>query len=72
MPDAKLPPATAAPGGRTGHGPAIRPTRCALDERIVVRHGLRGFWVFEGESAGRVRELMSRRDGDPVGWRRVP
>lgn len=44
----------------------------ALDERIFVRHGVRGFWVFERDSAGKVVELVNWRDNNPVIWRRMP
>ena len=34
----------------------------ALDERIFIRHGVRGFWVFEGDS------LVNWRDNNAVTW----
>lgn len=44
----------------------------ALDERLFIRHGVRGFWVFERDSTGRVTELVNWRDNNAVRWRRVP
>jgi len=50
-----------------GHPP--QPLR-ALDDRLFVRDGSRGFWVFEltGRS---VTRLVNWRDNNPVVWRRV-
>ncbi|HEY8852124.1 MAG TPA: hypothetical protein VIM36_08085 [Gemmatimonadaceae bacterium] len=42
----------------------------AIDERIFVRHGVRGFWLFERDSAGAVSLLVNWRDNNPVIWRR--
>lgn len=42
----------------------------AIDERIFVRHGVRGFWLFERDSAGAVSRLVNWRDNNPVIWRR--
>jgi hypothetical protein len=42
----------------------------AIDERIFVRHGMRGFWLFERDSAGAVSRLVNWRDNKPVIWRR--
>jgi hypothetical protein len=44
----------------------------ALDERLFVRHGVRGFWLFERDSTGRVTRLVHWRDNNPVVWRREP
>ena len=43
----------------------------ALDDRIFVRDGARGFWVFESGPDGRVDRLVQWRDNNPVVWRRV-
>jgi len=43
----------------------------AIDERIFIRHGARGFWLFERDSTGAVVRLVSWRDNNPVVWRRV-
>jgi hypothetical protein len=53
----------------------VRPSRpaerlYAIDERIFVRHGVRGFWLFERDSAGAVSRLVNWRDNNPVIWRR--
>lgn len=42
----------------------------ALDDRLFVRHGVRGFWLFERDSTGRVTGLVNWRDNNPVAWRR--
>ena len=42
----------------------------ALDERIFIRHGVRGFWVFERDSSGAVTEVVNWRDNNPLVWRR--
>jgi hypothetical protein len=42
----------------------------ALDDRLFVRHGVRGFWLFERDSAGKVTRLVNWRDNNPVVWRR--
>jgi hypothetical protein len=44
----------------------------ALDNRLFVRHGARGFWLFERDSTGRVTRLVNWRDNNPVAWRREP
>jgi hypothetical protein len=44
----------------------------ALDDRLFIRHGVRGFWVFERDSSGVVTELVNWRDNNPVVWRRRP
>ncbi len=44
----------------------------ALDDRLFVRHGVRGFWVFERDGSGAVAELVNWRDNNPVVWRRRP
>jgi len=41
----------------------------AIDERIFVRHGVRGFWLFERDSAGAVSRLVNWRDNNPLIWR---
>ncbi len=43
----------------------------AIEERIFVRHGVRGFWLFERDSAGAVSRLVNWRDNNPVIWRRM-
>lgn len=43
----------------------------AIDERIFIRHGARGFWLFERDSKGAIVRLVSWRDNNPVIWRRV-
>ena len=43
----------------------------ALEDRIFIRHGVRGFWVFERDPAGAVTELVNWRDNNAVVWRRV-
>ena len=43
----------------------------ALDSRLFIRHGIRGFWVFERDSDGVVTEVVNWRDNNPVTWRRV-
>lgn len=54
--------------GRAGRPPQrLR----ALDDRIFVRDGARGVWVFERDSAGRVSRLVNWRDNNAVVWRRV-
>lgn len=42
----------------------------ALDDRLFVRDGVRGFWVFERDSAGAVTQLVQWRDNNAVVWRR--
>lgn len=43
----------------------------ALDDRIFIRHGIRGFWVFERDGTGRVVQVVDWRDHNPVRWTRV-
>lgn len=43
----------------------------AIDQRIFVRHGARGFWLFERDERGAVTRLVNWRDNNPVVWRRV-
>ena len=43
----------------------------ALDDRLFVRHGVRGFWVFERDSSGAVKRLVNWRDNNAVTWDRV-
>jgi hypothetical protein len=42
----------------------------ALDDELFVRHGVRGFWLFERDSTGKVTRLVNWRDNNPVAWRR--
>jgi hypothetical protein len=44
----------------------------ALDDRIFVRNGARGFWAFERDSTGAVARLVQWRDNNAVRWRRRP
>jgi hypothetical protein len=44
----------------------------ALDDRIFIRHGVRGFWVFERDVSGAVSRLVNWRDNNAVVWRRTP
>jgi hypothetical protein len=44
----------------------------ALDDRLFIRHGVRGFWVFERDSTGAVKDLVNWRDNNAVVWRRQP
>ncbi|HJU65609.1 MAG TPA: nuclear transport factor 2 family protein [Gemmatimonadaceae bacterium] len=44
----------------------------ALEERIFVRHGARGFWVFAPDSAGRAPRVTNWRDNNPLVWKRLP
>ena len=44
----------------------------ALDPRIFIRHGVRGFWLFERDASGKVTELAQWRDNNRVSWKRVP
>jgi hypothetical protein len=48
----------------------LEPAVHALDDRLFVRHGVRGFWLFERDSSGRVTGLVNWRDNNPVAWRR--
>lgn len=43
----------------------------ALDDRIFIRHGVRGFWLFERDAAGRVTHLANWRDNNKVSWKRT-
>jgi hypothetical protein len=36
----------------------------ALDDRLFIRHGVRGFWVFERDSTGAVKDLVNWRDNN--------
>lgn len=44
----------------------------AVDDRIFIRHGVRGFWVFERNPAGAVDRLTDWRDNNAVTWTRTP
>jgi hypothetical protein len=44
----------------------------ALDDRLFIRHGVRGFWVFERDSTGAVGDLVNWRDNNAVVWHRQP
>jgi hypothetical protein len=43
----------------------------ALDDRLFIRHGARGFWVFERDRAGAVDRLVYWRDNNAVTWTRA-
>jgi hypothetical protein len=43
----------------------------ALDDLLFIRHGARGFWVFERDSSGTVSALVSWRDNNRVVWQKV-
>jgi hypothetical protein len=43
----------------------------ALDGRTFVRHGARGYWVFEQNEAGAVVRLVHWRDNNAIVWRRT-
>lgn len=43
----------------------------AIDDRIFIRHGARGFWVFETDSTGKVDRVVDWRDNNAVTWMRV-
>jgi len=43
-----------------------------LDDRLFIRHGVRGFWVFERDPAGAVTRLVNWRDNNAVVWHREP
>jgi len=42
----------------------------ALDERTFIRHGVRGFWIFEVDNAGAASTLVNWRDNNAVVWHR--
>jgi hypothetical protein len=42
----------------------------ALDDHIFIRHGVRGFWVFEPDSTGTITKLVNWRDNNAVVWSR--
>ena len=44
----------------------------ALDDRTFIRHGVRGFWLFERDAAGRVARLVNWRDNNAVVWNPAP
>ena len=44
----------------------------ALDDRMFIRHGVRGFWVFQRDSTGMVKRLTNWRDNNAVVWTREP
>jgi hypothetical protein len=41
-----------------------------IDERIFIRHGVRGFWLVERDAKGAVVSLVNWRDNNPVVWHR--
>lgn len=43
----------------------------AVDDRIFIRHGVRGFWLFERDTAGKVSQVANWRDNNPVVWHRA-
>jgi hypothetical protein len=43
----------------------------ALDDHVFIRHGIRGFWVFERDASGKVKQAVNWRDNNPVVWTRV-
>jgi hypothetical protein len=54
---------------RTGRDPQ---PLYALDDRLFIRHGVRGFWVFERDATGAVVDLVNWRDNNAVVWHRQP
>lgn len=40
----------------------------ALAPTIFIRHGVRGFWVFERDGAGVVRRVVNWRDNNALVW----
>ena len=40
----------------------------ALTPAIFIRHGVRGFWVFERDGAGVVRRVVNWRDNNALEW----
>ncbi|MEO8200001.1 MAG: nuclear transport factor 2 family protein [Gemmatimonadota bacterium] len=42
----------------------------AIDDRIFIRHGVRGFWLFERDNHGAVVRLVNWRDNNAVVWER--
>src|SRR5262249_7267607 len=42
----------------------------AIDDRIFIRHQVRGFWLFERDAGGLVSRLVNWRDNNPVVWTR--
>jgi uncharacterized protein DUF4440 len=55
--------------GRTGRDPQ---PLYALDDRVFIRHGVRGFWVFERDTSGKVVTLVNWRDNNAVIWHCAP
>lgn len=43
----------------------------ALDDRTFIRHGARGYWVFEGDGNGAVSRLVYWRDNNAIVWQRT-
>jgi len=41
-------------------------------EALFIRHGVRGFWVFERDGSGAVTTLVNWRDNNAVTWRKLP
>lgn len=52
-----------------GSRPAVR--LYDINDRIFIRHGVRGFWLFEPDAAGKVTQVANWRDNNPVVWRRA-
>ncbi len=42
----------------------------AIDDRIFIRHQVRGFWLFERDDQGKVSRLVNWRDNNAVVWTR--
>lgn len=55
--------------GRVGGAPA---RLYQLTPGIFVRHGARGFWLFERDSTGRALRLVNWRDNNRVAFERTP
>jgi hypothetical protein len=59
--------------GFTVGRPGGTPTRLyQLAPGIFVKHGVRGFWVFERDASGRVARLANWRDNNRVAFERQP
>ncbi len=42
----------------------------SIDDRIFIRHGVRGFWLFERDNGSAVVRLVNWRDNNGVVWER--